>query len=198
MQMSKVDPQLSIETRTGLPEEWKFLLENYPRDSWSSHSNLGEHTRFWLSIHRHFRMMGSHLVAQSEDYREGRVDGTQFRTQMAPRLQQFLQTLDHHHRIEDGVFFPNFMAAEKRLIKGIELLEEDHHVIDAEVHTMVRVANALLQTRDDDHDGLKRAGEDFATSSVRIVGLLDRHLNDEEEIVVPLMLDRGEIELMSN
>ena len=117
---------------------------------------------------------------------------------MAPRLQQFLQTLDHHHRIEDNVFFPKFMAAEERLIKGIELLEKDHHTIDAEVHQMITVANALLQTRHGDSDGLKRNGENFAISSDRIVKLLSRHLDDEEEIVVPLMIDRGEVELMGD
>ncbi len=188
---------LSIETRDGLPQEWKFLLEKHPRDSWKSNTQLGEHTKFWLSIHRHFRIMGALLTSQSNAYREGQIDSDTFRTNMAPRLQQFLQTLDHHHRIEDGVFFPKFMAAEKRLIKGIELLEEDHHTIDAEVHHMISVANALLQTEPADSEGLKRNGESFAISSDRIVKLLDRHLDDEEEIVVPLMIDRGEVELMS-
>ncbi len=187
---------LSLETRTGLPEEWRFLLADYPKESWRSHTKLGEHAKFWLSIHRHFRIMGAHLISTSEDYREGRVTVEEFRSNMAPRLQQFLGTLDHHHRIEDNVFFPNFMAAEKRLVKGIELLEEDHHVIDAEVHHMIDVANALLQTGPKDSDGLKRNSADFAESGIRIVKLLGRHLDDEEEIVVPLLLDRGEIELM--
>ncbi len=189
------DP-LSIETREGLPDEWLFLREKYPRDTWMANSDLGEHARFWLSIHRHFRMMGAHLQSQSDTYREGLIDAGTFRQTMAPRLQQFLQTLDHHHRIEDGVFFPKFMAAEKRLIKGIELLEEDHHVIDAEVHNMVEIANKLLQSDPANSDQLKRNGEAFANCSERIVALLGRHLDDEEDIVVPLMLDRNEIELM--
>lgn len=187
---------LSIETRPGLPEEWRFLLKDYPKDGWMSHSEMGDHTRFWLSIHRHFRMMGSHLLAQSNRYREGEVGPEEFRSAMAPRLQQFLGTLDHHHRIEDHLFFPKFMEAEKRLVKGIELLEADHQIIDAQVHEMVEVANRLLKTETADQDGLKQAGEAFANSSIRIVKLLGRHLEDEEEIVIPLILDRGELELM--
>lgn len=187
---------LSIETREGLPKEWLFLLPDYPREGWLSHADLGEHTRFWLAIHRSFRQMGKQLTDSSNAYESGVVSGEQFRLATAPRLQQFLGSLDHHHRIEDHLFFPKFMEAEKRLVPGIELLEADHTVIDAEVHHMIDVANALLRTAASDTDGLKRNGEKFAISSRRIVKLLARHLDDEEEIVVPLILDRGEAELM--
>ena len=194
--MSAFPAELGIEQRDGLPEEWRFMLADYPREQWMSHSALGEHARFWLSVHRHFRMMGSHLTSLGSSFREGDMTPEKFLTTLAPRLQQFLGTLDHHHRIEDNHFFPIFMEAEKRLVKGIELLEEDHHVIDAQVHHMINVANALLQTGVEDHDGLKRAGNDFADASDKIVALLHRHLDDEEEIVVPVMLDRGEVELL--
>ncbi len=187
---------LSIETRRGLPDEWRFLARTYPREIWAGHESMGEHTKFWLTIHRSFRMMGAHLSEQSDAYESGAVTAEQFRFAMAPRLQQFLASLDHHHRIEDHLFFPKFMEAEKRLIAGIELLEADHTVIDAEVHAMIDIANALLQTNINDKDGLKRNGENFAISSRRIVKLLGRHLDDEEEIVIPLLLDRGEEELM--
>ncbi len=187
---------LSIENRSGLPEEWRFLAQSYPRETWTGHKNLGEHTKFWLTVHRSFRMMGAHLTEQSNTYESGAVTAEQFRFAMAPRLQQFLGSLDHHHRIEDHLFFPKFMEAEKRLVAGIELLEADHTVIDAEVHAMIEIANALLQTNVTDKDGLKRNGEKFAISSRRIVKLLGRHLDDEEEIVIPLLLDRGEDELM--
>jgi len=189
------DP-LSIETRDGLPEEWRFLVKDYPRESWTGHESLGEHTKFWLAVHRSFRMMGSHLTEQSNAYESGAVTAEQFRLAMVPRLQQFLGSLDHHHRIEDHLFFPKFMEAERRLVAGIELLEADHTVIDAEVHMMIEIANTLLQTNVSDKDGLKRTGENFAISSRRIVKLLGRHLDDEEEIVIPLLLDRGEEELM--
>ena len=195
-QSHPVPDHLSIETREGLPEEWRFLLADYPRDQWMSHSKLGEHGRFWLSIHRHFRMMGAHLTAQSNSYDAGKVTAEEFRAAMAPRLQQFLGTLDHHHRIEDHHFFPRFIEADKRFEAGIDLLEADHEVIDAEVHHMISVANGLLQVEATDTDGLKRQGEAFATSSMRIVKLLGRHLDDEEEIIVPLLLDRGELELL--
>ncbi len=190
------DPQLRLDARSGLPEDWRFLLADYPRETWTAHTNLGEHTRFWLSIHRYFRITGVQLASRGDDYREGRISSHEFRTAIAPRLQQFLETLDHHHRIEDHVFFPKFMAADRRFVKGIELLEADHSIVDAEVHQMINTANDLLRTPADDGETLKRVGMAFAGSSDRIVKLLGRHLDDEEEIVVPLMLDRGEGELM--
>ena len=92
------DPALHIDLRSGLPDEWTFLLKQYPRETWMVNTDLGEHTRFWLSIHRHFRQMAAHLTSVSSDYREGHVDARAFRARLAPRLQQFLGTLDHHHR----------------------------------------------------------------------------------------------------
>lgn len=186
MRRNEQQTELNLETRAGLPAKWRYLLEKHPRDGWASHSDLGEHARFWLTIHRHFRITGAKITSRSADYREGRVSAETFRRQLAPVLQQFLGTLDHHHRIEDGVFFPKFMAAENRLAAGIELLEADHHIIDAEVQQMVVVANTLLQTEANNLDRLKQAGSDFADCGDRLIRLLDRHLDDEEEIVVPL------------
>ncbi|MDA8870442.1 hemerythrin domain-containing protein [Rhizobiaceae bacterium] len=191
-----IPDELNIDVRSGLPEDWTFLLEKHPKDTWQGNSRLGEHATFWLAIHRNFRMMAAHLTSVSNDYREGRVDGETFRRALAPRLQQFLGTLDHHHRIEDHHFFPHFIAAEPRFEAGIALLEADHEVIDEQVHTMVERANALLRAQG--QEAVKRSGADFADGSDRIVALLHRHLDDEEDIVVPLMLDRGEVELLKN
>ena len=37
-----------LETRQGLPDALRYLVEKYPRDIWESHRNFDELTRFWL------------------------------------------------------------------------------------------------------------------------------------------------------
>ena len=178
-----------------LPDDYIWLLPQYPADGWLAHPNMGGHTRFWLSIHRSFRMAASEVERLNAAFREGEVEPDAFRRRMAPRLQHFLGALEHHHMMEDHVFFPRFIAAEKRVAKGIDLLESDHHAIDATIHATVRDANALLRASSGPDGEMKREGETFADTADGLTRLMRRHLDDEEEIVMPLILDRGEAAL---
>jgi hypothetical protein len=50
----------------------------------------------------------------------------------------------------------------------------------------------LLQTLQGDPDTLRRCGDDYADASGLLAKALMRHLDDEEDLIVPLILDRGE------
>ena len=80
-----------------------------------------------------------------------------FRRFFAPRLRFFLQNLEGHHQIEDLHFFPLFRAAEKRLVKGFDVLESDHEAIHAEIIRTVESANDLLRTIESDDDARRKA-----------------------------------------
>ena len=43
-----------------------------------------------------------------------------------------------------------------------------------------------------EHDALKRCGDEYAQASGTLIKGLVRHLDDEENLIVPLILDRGE------
>ena len=43
-----------------------------------------------------------------------------------------------------------------------------------------------------DADALRRCGDDYASASGALIKGLIRHLDDEEDLIVPLILDRGE------
>jgi len=186
---------LDIENRSGWPAELRFLLERYPREAWPTHVNLGVLTRFWLDIHADFRRAGGTLAAAAVDLKEGRVSHDRFRSWFAPRLQVFLSHLNGHHQIEDFQFFPLFSAAEPRLVRGFEVLEQDHDVIHGTMDRLVESANAFLRTPAGDADRLRAIGDDYVGATERLLKLLDRHLGDEEDLVVPLILDRGEHQL---
>ena len=45
---------------------------------------------------------------------------------------------------------------------------------------------------EDDADALRATGDAYAATSGRLIRQLDCHLGDEEDLIVPLILDRGE------
>jgi hypothetical protein len=53
--------KLDLDTRPGLPEDLRFLLDRYPRDQWTDHANLGQMAQFWLQRHNMFRELGGAL-----------------------------------------------------------------------------------------------------------------------------------------
>ena len=119
----------------------------------------------------------------------------EFRRFFAPRLQFFLQNLEGHHQIEDQHFFPLFRAAEKRLVKGFDVLESDHEAIHAEIIRTVESANGLLRTMESDDDARRKATDAYADASERLLKFLVRHLDDEEDLIMPVILDQGERKL---
>ena len=64
---------LDIESRTGWPDDLRFLLDRYPREVWPEHINLGPMARFWLDIHNGFRHHADKLNASAGEFREGLV-----------------------------------------------------------------------------------------------------------------------------
>ena len=183
---------LDLDLRTGWPDDLKLLIERYPREAWQGHANLGELARFWLSIHDGFRQAGLGLARAAAEYREGRMSAAEYRTWFRPRLQTFLGHLEGHHTIEDYQFFPVFGRAEPRLLRGFEVLETYHENIHAAMETAFEAANAFLRADEADRDAMLRAGDAYATAGQALLRKLARHLEDEEDLIIPLILDRGE------
>jgi hypothetical protein len=184
---------LSLDQRTGWPDDLRLLLARYPRETWPHHAHLGPTARFWLQRHDMFRELGAALQAATGQFREGLVTPPAFRNWFVPRLQFFLSELDAHHRIEDDGYFPIFRAAEPRLLRGFEVLESDHEHIHERLAEVADAANALL--RDMNQDGLQRSVDHYALVSDRLLKGLIGHLGDEEDLIIPLILDRTEEDL---
>ena len=186
---------LDLDTRSGLPDELRFLLERYPREQWTGHTNLGRMARFWLERHAMFRELGAALRDATQKFREGALAAQEFHGWFAPRLQFFLQQLNEHHHVEDFHYFPIFRAAEERLGRGFEVLEKDHEILHAGILQSVDSANEFLRSLQADKDKLRAAAADYADVNGRLLKQMLRHLDDEEDLIVPLILDRGEDKL---
>jgi hemerythrin-like domain-containing protein len=186
---------LALARRKSWPEDLRVLLARYPREQWQSHANLGEMARFWLSRHDMFRDLSEMIRRIETDFRAGRLPPAQFPQVFVPRLQFLLSQLGVHHQIEDYHYFPIFRAAEARLARGFDVLEADHHAIHADMAATAAAANALLRALSGDADALRRRGDVYAAASAALLKGLIRHLDDEEDLIVPLILDRGEAAL---
>lgn len=185
-------PGLDIDSRTGWPDELKVLLEKYPRDSWRSRPSPV--AQFWLDKHDWFRHQSSALKSAGDDYREGRSDPMTFVTWLAPRLQNFIAHLHGHHQVEDYHYFPAFRAAEQRLAPGFDALAADHELLHDGISEIVATVNAFIEAAragNPANDATRHAADRYLSSSETMFRRLLRHLGDEEDLIIPVMLDRG-------
>jgi iron-sulfur cluster repair protein YtfE (RIC family) len=182
---------LALAERNGWPAELRALIERYPRDTWQSHENLGGMAQFWLSRHAMFRELSASIAQGTAGFQEGQIAADEFSRWFAPRLQFFLEQLHAHHQIEDFHFFPIFRAADPRLARGFDVLEADHATLHENIDRSIETANGLIRAVGN-AQAEKAAGDGFAQASGTLMKGLVRHLDDEEDLIVPLILDRGE------
>src|ERR1044072_1646027 len=193
--MTELTPSLALDRRTCWPADLRLLADRYPREVWDGHANLGSMAQFWLQRHDMFREIAGALTDATAAFREGRATVQDFRAWFPPRLQFFLQQLNAHHQVEDLHYFPVFQAAEAKLAHGFTGLEADHETIHGSIAATVESANAFLRAAIDDGGALRAAGDAYTATSGKLIGQLARHLGDEEDLIIPLILDRGEAAL---
>ena len=175
-------------TSPRLGEELLVLARRHPRSGWETSPALGELGRFWLQRHAMFRRLDVLIREATEAALDGSTDPARFRPWLARHLRFGLGQLEEHHLVEDHHYFPLFRAAEPRLVAGFELLERDHDQIHAAIAGLVEHAGPLLTGAAPDPAGLAR----FHDAHLAHGRLLLRHLDDEEDLVIPLLLERGE------
>ena len=184
--------ELSLLVRTGLPDELRFLVERYPREGWQAHDGFHGLSGQWIAFHNSFRDAGKLLSAGIGSYREGVRTAPEFAKWFAPRLNRLLGHLEGHHNIEDYVYFPKFIEAEKRLKRGFDILEGDHHQIHEAMELNAETANAFLRALTENEDKQRYAADEYAAQNEKLVAMLTRHLDDEEDLIIPMILDRGD------
>ena len=176
----------SLDTRPGLPDALRLLLPLYPRADWADHRNFDGLVAFWLDRHLGFRSM----TARMAEHGRSLLDRTEDPMVLAGRLSRlgnrFLQDLHGHHGIEDAHFFPRLARLEPRLSAGFDMLETDHQAIDGLLARFTASSNVMLSSTAD-----LNLVELFSRDVAAITRLLDRHLVDEEDLIVPVILDRG-------
>lgn len=181
---------LSLDARPGLPEGLRVLLRERPREAWEADPNFHGLVSFWLSMHLQFREGLAAMRSEAEALLDGRLEARAWSRRLAGRGAEFVDHLHGHHGIEDHHYFPLLMAREARLAAGFDLLDADHRALDGHLDAFVKDANAALG-RLSAPDLRDRAGRLHA-GLIRLDRFLDRHLTDEEDLIVPVILRDGE------
>ncbi|MFZ7091530.1 hemerythrin domain-containing protein [Primorskyibacter sp. 2E233] len=178
-----MDDTLDLKSRKGLPDALRALLEDFPRDEWQQNANFAGLVEFWLDRHMMFRRLCDMLGTDAE----AAVDGRLAPDQLNPRIARFggmlVQQLHGHHQIEDMHYFPVLSRRESALARGFEILDKDHHAMDGLLDSFTRSANGVLQ-------GQTEAGV-FREEILSFENMLLRHLEDEEDLIVPVILKHG-------
>lgn len=185
---------LALEKRVGLPEALRVLLKDYPRDRWSNDPNFNGLTRFWMERHAMFRVLLDRIILASEaiatpDSAPGagpNQNRDSIRVEVARYGNMLIGELHGHHRIEDLHYFPVLAKREPAIARGFEILDRDHHALAESLNTLAETLNALLA---------EAPLSDGAQKIERIMAFraqLERHLEDEEDLVVPVILRHGD------
>ncbi|MDO5657764.1 MAG: hemerythrin domain-containing protein [Paracoccus sp. (in: a-proteobacteria)] len=180
----------------GLPADQQFLLAEHPRDTWSAGriKNLG---RTWLHMHGSFRDTAARLMDSINAVREAGAFNPGFAPRFAHEASGLLGHLNAHHNIEDDHYFPIFRQAEPRLIRGFDIMDADHHVIHDAIESFASEGNGFLhkigRAEGMPDDAQKYALDAMGDELARFRRLLVQHLDDEEDLVIPLIVERDDL-----
>ncbi len=178
----------TIHTRQGLPTEMQTLLRDYPREVWPGHPNFARSIQNWMGAHETFRQ----LAALSRAETEALLDKSRTPDDFAERFGYYgdllVRNLHGHHGWEDRSFFPELSRADPQFEQGLDMLEGDHVELDKVLEAFQRTGNrAIKLTQLDPAQAYDEAGILLKHTNA-IQAFLTRHLTDEEELVVPILL----------
>jgi hemerythrin-like domain-containing protein len=186
MTATSPNPEFDLGTRLHLPAEFQLILADYPREGWQAHPDFNGLAAFWLDRHLDFRQVLARLRSEAE----ARIDGSLAPEAYAARLQrvgsQFLNGLIGHHQIEDDAYFPELARLEPGIARGFDMLDADHHALHDLIDGFAEGGNAVLMAANA-AAGREAAGA-FHAHLGRFQSLLARHLDDEEDLVLPVVL----------
>lgn len=184
-----------LDRREGWAAALRAHLERHPRASWETTATASAH--FWLEVHDHFRRDCVSLETAADDYRRERIAAPALAVIATSRLGGLVANLHGHHQIEDFHYFPAFRRAEPTLAAGFDVLERDHGALQQDV---AAARTAVLDLRTATKGGavphgaatLALAAERYIETTARLCRRVCRHLSDEEELVIPLLIERGD------
>jgi hypothetical protein len=178
----------------GWPAELEVLLERHPRAAWPSARSAT--AAFWLDVHERLRRGVAGLDAAGDDYRGGRSSPAQLAVIAAPRLRGLVAAMHGHHQIEDFEYFPEFRREEPRLAAGFDRLEREHASLNRSVDAALAALAELRAAAERSAEpaaaaASKLAAQRYVDAAATLAADLLHHLHDEEDLVVPILLERG-------
>lgn len=187
-------PENHVEKRSAISPALRETMFNIPREEWASNPRMYGEPGHWLQIHKGLLTASATLPAWIEQFtqEEDPVRMQAIAQQISGLGNQLVHHAHGHHHIEDHHFFPVFLRMFPQLEHPLELLDGDHKVL-AEVLDDLEKATAAFPVSPEGSDREKRdawlKGADILMPAAkRLDTLFIRHIGDEEEICIPVML----------
>lgn len=182
-------PDHNVLERVALERELRAALSGlaqWPPERWAEHPAHRGLASHWQDIHRamlhNLDGIERTLRALAE---EGLADAERVRlvAEVVPAARHATEHLHGHHRLEDQSMFPQLLQSAPALARPLRLLEADHIVLNAVLGPFERALAALP-----DATARPSAWDAVATAGERVARVAHRHIQDEEEIVIPAVL----------
>ncbi len=172
-----------LASRIRLPPDLVTLLAEWPRSGWSDVPEFEGLASFWLDRHLGFRQLLGTIRQDAEGAGSGSMDPMRWKQRLVRAGEPLVDGLIGHHQIEDQSYFPAMLTLEPRLARGFDLLDRDHHALDALLQGFVASANLAL-VADDPCEAAKVFHQTLGGFERQLV----RHLEDEEDLIIPVIL----------
>lgn len=181
---------LGLKERDGLPDALRVLVEEFPREGWETHPNFSGLVQFWLERHLMFRRLVDALGTDATAYLDEGMDPRAFAQRISRFGGMLVQGLHGHHQIEDHHYFPTLRGLDDRIAAGFDLLEADHADMDGLLARFSAAANGALGAFSNEA-GMRDPTAAYQKELAGFAALLERHLTDEEDLIVPVILKTG-------
>lgn len=183
---------LALGVRARLPDDLETWLPRYPRGDWEAHQRFEGLAKFWIDRHGMFRQLTALITAETEALIAGDREPASF----APRLMRYgsllIQELHGHHHVEDAHYFPAMARLAPPLARGFRLLHADHEALDPLLADLTDATNAILgQAAEGPKEKTSEMAMAYMDRANDFSHLMERHLTDEEDLIIPVLLDRG-------
>lgn len=182
-----METDTALQTRMRFPDELRQLLQDYPRGTWETHQNFDGLVAFWLDRHMMFRKLTETIRTDAEAAVDKGLAVAAHQARLSRFGSMLVQNLHGHHQIEDHHYFPKLIGLESRLKRGFDILDKDHHAMDGLLEQFTKAANSLI-------GGQLEPGK-FLEEFDGFGRMLNRHLEDEEDLIVPVILRHGPADL---
>ncbi len=179
-------PEHHLAKRPGLTAELRKLLFDTPKAEWGSHNNYWRGADMWQAIHRSLLHESGLFVTGLEkviDMPKGEMDSALLLNNLRQLGGHLVGHAHVHHHVEDDNYFPRFKEVFPQLGRPIDLLDSDHRVLEETLDAVENHVRAL-QAENADKDRLASVLADAR----KLDHILNRHLEDEEDIVIPALL----------
>ncbi|WP_272001975.1 hemerythrin domain-containing protein [Roseovarius sp. ZX-A-9] len=174
--------------RNALPEDMRFLLRDYPREAWPENPHFARSIQNWMSAHVMFRQLGELNRSETELYLTKARSPDDFAARLSHYGNLLVRNLHGHHTWEDRSFFPELEGADPRFAGGLEMLESDHAAMDEVLDRFTDSANRVVKLIQLDEGQAREETKALHDTTAEIEQFLARHLADEEDLVVPILL----------